>query len=731
MNNIFTIAKRELAYFINTPVAYIVTVAFLVPSFFLYWRQTLISNDASLRSFFSLLPWFLLLVIPALTMRALAEERRKNTVELLLAHPIKGGEIVIGKFLGVWCFYLIILGLTLSLPITLMKWANPDVSVIIGQYIGAIFLGAAMTAMGILVSTWLSQAITVFLASAGIGFGWILLGLDIVNLALPWPINRIAHELALLPHADQLARGLIELRDVSYFITVTAVLLVLSAIKLSENKLIENLSKRSRLYAGAIIIAGIGIVINLILTSWPLRLDLTSDKRFTLSEGTKSTLTNIPDIVSMTFYASRELPAQVQIIKRDVEDLLKDYSRFGSGKVKFSVLNPDTDPDIAKQAGQAGVQQIQFNTIASGKFSVEAGFLGLVIRYGDNQEVIPYVQDVGDLEYNLTQKIRKLTIKEQKTIGFLTGQEEKSLFQDMTVWSEMLNDQYKTDTVTLANPTDEIRVDVLVIAGPSTSVAEATASAKVKDFVANNGKVLWLLDGVQANTQLGIANPVDHGWDQLLADYGLLLKKNMAYDVQLNENIRIGQGLVQVITPYPFWVRSLPTEEGKSLMQIPEGVLMAWSSEVEVKNGQEGVKLTKLLTTSKAGGKVEGTLSISPDTAPKQGSGQPVLLAVAAEKDGSRIVLVGDSELATDNFMQNNQANQLFLSNVIDWLVADKTLAQVPRRIIVPAILKFNSPQDAMFAQYGNIIGLPILVAIFGFWWLRRRNNLTKRDYTC
>ena len=133
MNNIFTIAKRELAYFINTPVAYIVTVAFLVPSFFLYWRQTLISNDASLRSFFSLLPWFLLLVIPALTMRALAEERRKNTVELLLAHPIKGGEIVIGKFLGVWCFYLIILGiiagvLSLVIAAPIVSLASPYLS---------------------------------------------------------------------------------------------------------------------------------------------------------------------------------------------------------------------------------------------------------------------------------------------------------------------------------------------------------------------------------------------------------------------------------------------------------------------------------------------------------------------------------------------------------------------------------------------------------------------------
>src|SRR3989338_11299253 len=171
MRNILTIAKRELTYFINTPVAYIVTVAFLIPSYFLFWRQTLMANEASLRGFFSLLPWFLLLVIPALTMRAMAEERRQNTVELLLAHPIKEWEIVVGKFLGVWGFYLIILGLTLSLPFTLMNWSNLDTGVLIGQYVGAILLGGAMAAMGILVSNWFNQAITAFLVAAGIGFG--------------------------------------------------------------------------------------------------------------------------------------------------------------------------------------------------------------------------------------------------------------------------------------------------------------------------------------------------------------------------------------------------------------------------------------------------------------------------------------------------------------------------------------------------------------------------------
>ena len=729
MKNIITIAKRELLSFLNTPTAYIVTVAFLAPGYFLFWRQTVLSNEASLRGFFSLLPWFLLLLIPAITMKTMADEQRKNTLELLLSHALQEWHIIIGKFLGTFAFYLLILATTLSLPITLMQWSNPDLGIITGQYFGAIFIGSAMIAMGILISTWFTQATTSFLVAAGVNFAWIILGLDIVTLALPWPFNQIAHQLAFLTHADQLARGLIEIRDVSYFITATAVLLTFASIRLAQAKLIENKAKQTKLYTGAILIAAIGIVIHLMLTNWPFRLDLTANQRFTLSEGTKTTITNLPDIVTITFYISKNLPGPVQLVRQDIEDTLKDYSRYGGNNLKITTLNPDTDTRIAQQAGQAGIQQIQFNTIASGKFSIENGYLGLVIRYGDQTEVIPYVQNSGTLEYDLTSRIRKLTVDDQPTIGFLSGLGAKSNLTELALWNQQIETQYKTTSVSLDTQESAVTADALIIAGPRENANESTASAKIKDYLNNQGKVLFLLDGVEANPQLGIASPVEHGWDSLLADYGLSIKSNLAYDVQLNENIRLGQGNVQYILPYPYWVRSLATETAKNQFSLQDGVLLGWPSSIDVNRDTENINITELLTTSQAGGITKGTLTIAPDTAPKQGQGTPVLLSVMAEKSGSRVVLVGDSELASDDFYQNSPANQLFLASILDWLVADNALTQIPRRQFVPTLLKFEKPQDALIAQYGNIIGVPVIIGLFGFWWLRRRNNLTKRTY--
>jgi ABC-2 type transport system permease protein len=125
MKNILTIAKRELWYYFNTPTAYIIIVAFLIPINFLFWRTVMVSGEASLRGFFSILPWFMLLVIPALTMRVLSEEQRKHTLELLLSHAVSEWQIVLGKFLGVWIFYALILVVTLTLPATLLLRSLP------------------------------------------------------------------------------------------------------------------------------------------------------------------------------------------------------------------------------------------------------------------------------------------------------------------------------------------------------------------------------------------------------------------------------------------------------------------------------------------------------------------------------------------------------------------------------------------------------------------------------
>src|SRR3989344_6236782 len=149
LNLIKRIAKKEFLGYINSALAYTVIVPFLLLSIFIYTRTALVGGEASLRPYFELLPWFLLLLAPALSMKLLTDEHKSETLELLFAHPISELEIVLGKFLGALAFFGVILLTTIGLPLTLIAYSRPDIGQLIGQYIGAIFIGATFISIGI------------------------------------------------------------------------------------------------------------------------------------------------------------------------------------------------------------------------------------------------------------------------------------------------------------------------------------------------------------------------------------------------------------------------------------------------------------------------------------------------------------------------------------------------------------------------------------------------------
>jgi ABC-2 type transport system permease protein len=147
-----TITRKEFFSYLNSATAYVVMVPFLVLSVFLFFRSAMMMNDANLRPFVELLPWFLMVIGPALAMKAFADEKRRETTELLFAHPVSEWTVVAGKYAGLMLFYGVMLAATLPLPITLAIFAQPDPGVMIGQYIGMISVGGVFLASGLAAS---------------------------------------------------------------------------------------------------------------------------------------------------------------------------------------------------------------------------------------------------------------------------------------------------------------------------------------------------------------------------------------------------------------------------------------------------------------------------------------------------------------------------------------------------------------------------------------------------
>jgi len=167
LSNIIPVIKKELKSYFNSPIAYVLVVTFLAfSSVWVFYLQTFFaSNIASLRGFFSVIPIVFIIVMPALTMRSWAEEKKLGTIEVLMTLPFRESTLVLGKFIAALSLLLIMIALTLPLPLLLGRFGDFDWGEILGQYIGVVLLGAAGISVGMFVSSLMSNQISSFLIS--------------------------------------------------------------------------------------------------------------------------------------------------------------------------------------------------------------------------------------------------------------------------------------------------------------------------------------------------------------------------------------------------------------------------------------------------------------------------------------------------------------------------------------------------------------------------------------
>jgi len=236
MRNILTIFHRELAGYFATPLAYVFIVIFLAMAGVLtfFAGSFFERGQADLQPFFSFHPWLYVVLIPALSMRLWAEERKSGTIELFLTLPIRMTEAVIGKFLAAWCFAGIALALTFPFWVTVNFLGHPDNGVILASYIGSWLMAGAMLAVGACVSAVTKNQVIAFVVTAALAFVFTLSGSPIVlgvfqGWAPEWLIRGIT-QTSLLGHFGAITRGVIDVRDVVYFLSIMVAFLGANAI---------------------------------------------------------------------------------------------------------------------------------------------------------------------------------------------------------------------------------------------------------------------------------------------------------------------------------------------------------------------------------------------------------------------------------------------------------------------------------------------------------------------
>jgi ABC-2 type transport system permease protein len=234
MNNIAAIFKKEFRSYFNSPIAYIFITFFLVLSAWLFYRGFFIINQAEMRGFFGLMPWLFLFFIPAVTMKLWAEEKKIGTVEILMTLPIKDYEVIIGKYLASFALLGVTIFFSLSLPITVAYLGDPDGGPIVGGYIGLVLMGAAYLSIGLFASTVTENQIVAFIFGIVICFVLLIIGEDIVLFNTPGFLVPLFSYLGLGAHFSSVLRGVIDSRDLIYYLSVIGFFLYLSVLSLES-----------------------------------------------------------------------------------------------------------------------------------------------------------------------------------------------------------------------------------------------------------------------------------------------------------------------------------------------------------------------------------------------------------------------------------------------------------------------------------------------------------------
>lgn len=236
------ILKREFMSFFATPVAYVFVAIFLVLSgvFTFYVGRFYEYGQADLQAFFGFHPWLYLFLVPAIAMRTWAEERKSGSIELLMTLPVKTGEIVLGKFLAAWFVLGLSLALTFPLWLTVNFLGSPDNGVILAAYLGSWLMSGAFLAIGMCVSATTKSQVVSFILSVVVSFLFVLSGSSVVLSSLKgwvplWFLDTVS-SFSFLLHFENMAKGVIAVNDVVYFLLVITVWLYAGLFLIEQKK---------------------------------------------------------------------------------------------------------------------------------------------------------------------------------------------------------------------------------------------------------------------------------------------------------------------------------------------------------------------------------------------------------------------------------------------------------------------------------------------------------------
>jgi ABC-2 type transport system permease protein len=423
-----TLTRKELRAYFGSPMALIFVGTFLVVTLFVFfWVETFFArNIADVRPLFRWMPVLMAFLVAALTMRQWSEEQRGGTLEILLTLPVRRYSLVLGKFLAVMALIGVALGLTLFLPITVGILGDLDWGPVFGGYLAALLMAAAYVAIGLFVSSRTDNQIVALIVTSLLCGAFYLIGTQGITGFVGDTPGEILRAIGTGSRFESIERGVIDLRDLVYYLSLTVLFLLLNVLSLDGKR--WSLGAHTIAYRRnavlRVVLAGLNLAA---LNTWlypihSLRADLTAQREYSLSPVTRDLIRNLQEPLTIRGYFSEKTHPLLAPLVPTIRDLMREYEVVSGGKVKAEIIDPREDEEAEAEANSVyGIRPTPFRIAGRYEDTVINSYFDILVRYGDQSvalgfddliEVVPNSSGLPDvrlrnLEYDLTRAIKK------------------------------------------------------------------------------------------------------------------------------------------------------------------------------------------------------------------------------------------------------------------------------------------------------------------------------------
>ncbi len=561
------ICKKEWQQFFASLTGYLVLGVFLGLTgllFFVFPDTSLLNfGYASLAPFFQLMPWLLLFLIPAITMRSISEEMRTGTYEILQTLPLSLRQIILGKYLGVLFIVLIALVPTIVYAFSMQALSitgGIDLGATIGSYISLFLLAGVFAAIGIYASSVTNNTIAAFGLGGLLSFALFaaftaIAKLSLFNSGADYYIELMGIQL----HAANISRGVLAASDIIYFVAVIGFFLYITQLQLTKAP-----KKATKAMAAIALLVSVTVVGAMMSQ----RLDLTEDKRFTLSNSTVELLEKMDSTITVEVFLTGELPTDYKKLSIATNDILASFNNHANNQIRVIFRNPGEGlaNDTAKAVLYDSLQKmgVVFEEATSDQFIIPSALvyyqknqppIAVDLRSSrkiykqfnvlteEPQEDVEATRNAAEalLENKFATAIDKLIRKELPTIAYVVGNGEPT---DLTVndLGESLRNDYRLGIFDLkqAYP-DAAIIKTMIIVKPKQNFTEEDL-LKLDQYVMNGGNIIWFIDKLHAELDSlkrteGQYTAFDRGLglDELLFKYGVRINGDLLQDLNCSK----------------------------------------------------------------------------------------------------------------------------------------------------------------------------------------------------